>query len=249
MKKLILFFTLLLGISAVSQNGDIFEEANLAYQKGDYEAAVTAYERILENGETSAALYYNLGNAHYKLNNIAPSIFYYEKALQLAPGDEDILNNIEFARNMAIDDIPAVERTGWNEWVNSIISIFSYNAWAWLAIGFSVLFVSLFLLYYFSLRSLHKRIYFGGAILSVLLCVLSIVFAFQQKSFIENNQYAIVFSEEAGVRDEPNLRGESSFELHEGTKAKVLEVFQEWSKIELENGAQGWIKSQDIRSL
>ncbi|WP_089663968.1 SH3 domain-containing protein [Christiangramia echinicola] len=249
MRKLIYLCFLLFSFAGFSQNEDLFEEANSAYQSGDYQHAVNFYEEILDNGETSAELYYNLGNAHYKMNNIAPSIYYYEKALQLDPTDEDIKNNIEFARNMAIDDIEEVEQTGINQWFNGLISTYSYSTWAVIAIIFSILFVALFLLYYFTYTSLYKRLLFTGAMLAVLLCGLSIIFAFQQQSYIQENQYAIIFGEEVEVRDEPNLRGDASFELHEGTKAKVLEDYQEWARIELANGAQGWVKNSAIKKL
>lgn len=249
MKKLILLVFLLAGFAGFSQNEGLFEEANTAYQQGDYDQAVSKYKEILDNGETSAEVFYNLGNAYYKLNRVAPSIYYYEKALQLKPGDEDIQNNIEFARNMAIDDIEEVEQTGISQWVNGLISVFGFSTWAILGIVFSVLFVILFLFYYFSHRPLYKRILFGVAMASILLCIIFVIFAFQQQAYIQDNQFAIIFSEEAEVRDEPNLRGDSSFELHEGTKARVMEDYQEWSRIELANGAQGWIKTEDIRKL
>lgn len=249
MRKLVLIFTLLCSFSGFSQNEELFDEANSAYQNGDYQNAIRAYEEILDNGEASAELYYNLGNSHYKLNQVAPSIYYFEKALQLDPTDEDIQNNIEFARNMTIDDIEAVEQTGFNQWFNGLVSAYSYSSWAIFAIAFSILFVVFFLLYYFSINPLNKRLLFGGAVLSLVLCIFSVVFAFQQQSFVQDNQYAIIFEEEVEVRDEPNLRGDASFELHEGTKAKVLEDYQEWSKIELANGAQGWVKKSVIKKL
>lgn len=249
MRKLILISFLLIGFIGLSQNEELFDQANSAYQAGEYQKAINTYEEILDNGETSAEVYYNLGNAHYKLNHVAPSIYYYEKALQLKPGDEDIQNNIAFARNMAIDDIEEVEETGMNEWINGIISTFNYSTWAVMAIVYSILFVGLFLLYYFSYKPLFKRLLFGAAILSLLLCIFSVVFAFQQQSYVQNNQYAIIFSEEVDVHDEPNLRGDPSFELHEGTKAKVLEDYQEWSRIELANGVQGWVNSDNLKRL
>lgn len=249
MKKLILICSLLLSFVGFSQNEALFEEANSAYQSGNYQEAIDAYEQILSNGEASAELYFNLGNSHYKLNHVAPSIYFYEKALQLDPNDEDIKNNIEFARNMAIDDIEEVEETGINQWVNGLISTFSFSTWAVLSIVFCVVFVILFLLYYFSFRPLFKRILFGGSMVAILLCILSVVFAFQQETYIQDNQYAIIFDEEVGVRDEPNLRGDASFQLHEGTKAKVLEDYQEWYRIELANGAQGWVNKDTMRKL
>ncbi|MDR5591247.1 tetratricopeptide repeat protein [Christiangramia sediminicola] len=249
MRKLMLLCFVLISFAGISQNDEIFEEGNSAYQSGDYEVAISKYEQILDNGEISAELYFNLGNAHYKMNHVAPSIYYFEKALQLAPADADIKNNIQFARNMAIDDIEEVQETGFSVWFNSLISALSYNTWAVLAIVFSVLFVTLFLLYHFSYRSLSKRLFFTGAALAIVLCILSVIFAFQQESFIQDNQYAIIFEEEIEVRDEPTLRAAPSFELHEGTKAKVLEDYQEWSRIELSNGAQGWVNSSKIKKL
>lgn len=249
MKNLVVLFLFLFSAASFGQNEKLFQEANSAYQSGDYESAIDAYEQILENGETSAELYYNLGNAHYKLNNVAPGIYYYEKALQLDPDDEDIRNNIEFARNMAIDDIEEIERTGISKWFNELIANKSASGWAVFAIIFSVVFVAFFLLYYTSRVPVRKRIYLGVASLSLLICILSVVFAYQQTSYLLDNQYAIIYEEEVEVRDEPNLRGEPSFELHEGTKAKVLEDFQEWSRIELSNGAQGWVNTENIRKL
>jgi len=249
MKKLIFIFLLLVSSLAQAQNTGLFEEANDAYASDDFETAIAKYEEILSNGETSVAVYYNLGNAHYKLNNVAPSIYYYEKALQLDPGDEDVQNNIEFARSMTIDDIPVNEETGLQKSINKLISTFSYNTWAYLAIGFSIIFVVLFLLYYFSSTSLQKRIYFGAAIFIFLLGGFSVFFAFQQQEIQFNNQFAIIFAEEAEIKNEPSPRGEAAFRLHEGTKAKVLEDYQEWVKIELANGTQGWTNNNNLKRL
>ena len=244
-------FILLLFLSSLTQaqNPELFEEANNAYANDDFETAITKYEKILENGETSVAVYYNLGNAHYKLNNVAPSIYYFEKALQLDPTDEDVQNNIEFARSMTIDDIPVNEETGFQKRINSFISTFSYNTWAYLAIALSITFVILFLLYYFSRNSLQKRIFFGVAIFAFLLGGISVFFAFQQQEIQFNNQFAIIFAEEAPVKNEPSQRGEAAFSLHAGTKTRVLEDYQEWVKIELPNGTQGWIQNNNLKRL
>jgi len=249
MRNITVLIFLFVSLTGLAQNEQLFESANAAYQEGEFETAIGNYEKIISNGEASAEVYFNLGNAHYKLNNVAPSIYYFEKAMQLDPKDPDIINNIEFARNMAIDDIDEVERTGIAASFNEMISNYTATGWALFAIFFSILFVVLFLWYYFSGSSLRKRLLLGFATLSFVACIISIIFAYQQESFVENNQYAIIYQETVEVRDEPNLRGEASYELHEGTKARVLEDFQEWSRIELSNGSQGWVNTQSIRKL
>lgn len=232
-----------------AQNNDLFQKANSAYNEGNYSEAVNNYERILEKGETSSEVYYNLGNAHYKLNQIGPSIYYYEKALQLDPGDSDIKNNLEFAQNMLIDDIEEAPKTGLSKIINNIISTLSFNGWAWLAVIGSMAFATFFLLYYFSGSSGIKRLFFTSSAIAFFIMVSSLIFAFQQQGYHKKSQFAIIFSEEASVRSEPTMRSDEILTLHEGTKVKVLETFQNWIKFELENEIQGWMDKSEVRFL
>jgi tetratricopeptide (TPR) repeat protein len=85
--------------------GQSFEQGNALYKKGDYKGAAEQYEGILKQGKQSVEVYFNLGNAYYKLNQVAPSVYNYEKALLLDPGNKDVTVNLGFAKKMAIDDI------------------------------------------------------------------------------------------------------------------------------------------------
>ncbi len=246
MKKLFFLF-ILLGLSSPAQNTDLFESGNTAYNTGEYEAAITSYETILETGETSAALYFNLANAYYKLDRVAPSIYYYEKALQLEPNDADINNNLAIARNMVIDDMGENQVSGITRIWNNLVSVFGYNQWGWAAIIFSFVFAILFALYYFSTRSLLKRIFFSLSLFSAFLAFIFLVFAFLQRGQYSDNNYAIIFAPQTAVREEPTMRSAESFYLHEGTKIEVLETYKNWIKFELANGIQGWMNKDDVR--
>jgi len=248
MNKIVyLLFICFFSLSA--QNKDLFQEANTAYNEGNYSEAINNYERILENGETSAELYYNLANAHYKLSQIGPSIYYYEKALQLNPGDSDVKNNLEFAQRMLIDKIEEVPKTGLLKIINKLISVLSFNGWAWTAVIGSILFAAFFLLYYFSNSSRQKRLFFSTSIIALIIMLSALIFAFQQQEYNKNSQFAIIFSEEAILRNEPTLRSDEILRLHEGTKVKILETFQNWIKFELANKIQGWTDKSDVRFL
>lgn len=246
MKKLI-FLLFLFTLQVSAQNEVLFEEGNMAYNEGDYSTAISNYEQILENGQTSSALYFNLANAHFKINNIAPSIYYYEKALQLDPNDSDIKTNLEIARTMVIDDIQDQQITGFTRLWNNSLSILGYNQWGWMAVTFSVLFAVLFLLYYFSRKSLWKRVFFPAAGLVFFLMIISIIFAFQQQNYYTNNQFAIIYAQQVVVRSEPTPRADEVFVLHEGTKIEILETYQDWVRFELANGAQGWMEKDYIK--
>ena len=112
------------------QNSALFEKGNTLYNEGQYAEAIDTYSKILESPEHSAEVYFNLANAHYKLNNIAPSIYYYEKALQLEPNDTDIKNNLSFAKNMTIDAIDVLPETGLQVLLKTITHSLTFDGWA-----------------------------------------------------------------------------------------------------------------------
>jgi tetratricopeptide (TPR) repeat protein len=231
------------------ENTTIFDAANKAYNKGNYAEAITQYKAILETGQHSAAIYYNLGNSYYKSNEIGPSIYYFEKALQLSPDDKDILNNLAFAKNMTIDAIEPLPKTQLSKFVNNITGTFTYNQWAWIAVIFGFLCVISFLLYQFSYQTLKKRLYFIISFIAFLLILGTVAIAYQQYGKAQADRPAIVFASESAVKSEPNLRSNEVFVLHEGTKVQVLDTVNNWKKIQLIDGKIGWIVAEDVKEL
>lgn len=245
----LVLFSILSLADAQAQSSELFEQGNSAYAEGDYEAAVRAYEKILEMDQTAAEVHYNLGNAHYRLNNIGPSIFHYEKALQLDPNDSDIRNNLQFAQNMTVDAVEEMEQNGFIRWWHSFLGSFGTTGWAILGIVCMFLFVLSFLAYYFNAVPFMKRMFFLTGLTLLFFSISSVTLGFLRYDQLRSQDFAIVFAEEVGISSEPNDRGEDLFFLHEGTKVEVLEEFQEWFKIELANGNQGWIQQQAIKKL
>ena len=115
----------------------VFQEGNNAYNEGDYNKAVHLYEQVLKMGQHSSILYYNLGNGHYRLNNVAESIFYYEKAKQLDPDNEDIIINSAFAQNMTIDAIEPLPISQLTRIEDFFLSLLSIEGWAYTSVLFA----------------------------------------------------------------------------------------------------------------
>ena len=249
MKNLLYILSFLLNFAMFSQNQSVFEKANALYNEGKYTEAIDNYTAILNTGNHSSDLYFNLANAHYKLNNIAPSIYYYEKALQLAPQDIDIKNNIAFARNMTIDAIDVIPDVGFSKLINNQTNIMSFDAWAKTSIGLVFCFVVLFLMYYFSYSTIKKRLAFIGSLIALSLMFITLAFAFHKYNLDKNNNPAIIFTAESKVKSDPNNRSEELFRLHEGTKVQVLQTYNSWKEIRLSDGKTGWIASKDIKNL
>ena len=249
MKYIIFFLINLMTFCLTAQDVTEFQKANDLYNDGNYAEALDKYQAVLETGQHSAALYFNMANSHYKLNHVAPSIYYYEKALLLKPNDEDIQNNLNFARNMTIDAIDTVPVVGFAKLSKVITNLMSYDAWAMVAVGMSILFVVFFIVYYFSYQTGKKRFAFIMGLASLILAFVALGFAFHKEDVMLKDQPAIVFAEESKIKTEPNLRSEEAFKLHEGTKVQVLDTVDDWKKIKLSDGKTGWIVAQDIKLL
>lgn len=249
LKKVLIVLALVLSLTSFAQNGPLFEQGKELYKAEKYMDAVNSWIKILENQQHSAALYYNLGNAHYKLNNIGPSIYYYEKAIELAPNDSDIKNNLAFAQNATVDDIEPLPKTIFYKWHSSLSGVLTFNGWAVCVVVFSMSFVLLFLLYYFSFTEGKKRLFFVSSLSMILFLITSLSMAFSTYNDFVKNQPAIIFSESIEVKSEPNLGSEVAFELHEGTKVQIIARDTDWVRIEIANGKDGWIPVTDLKEL
>jgi len=250
--KRILFFVyfLVIGSSSFAQTTEVlFKAANDFYKKGAYENALKSYQQIEAKQLESADLYYNLGNTYYKLNQVAPAIYYFEKALKLDPTNKDFKNNLSIAQRTTIDKIDSIPKTFLQKIDESYIRKFSFETWAYVSIVASILFVLLFLSYYFAFHSTLKRLYFILSILSFLFIILSFTFAYTGADYEKNHQPAIIFSQLARVKNAPTLNSTDVFELHEGTKVIILEQVDDWLKIKLADGKIGWIAKTDLKAL
>lgn len=248
--KKVLFIFILWSVALVNaQDEALFKRASEAYNEGDFNKAVENYMEILENGKHSAALYYNLGNAYYKLNKIAPSIYYYEKALLLTPNDPEIRENLAFAQNMTLDAIDKLPETGFTRLYNNAREWMSFDQWSYTAVAFMILFVLSYLAFYFLRYAGQKRIAFITSIAALFLALISLVIAFMLYSDFNTQDPAIVFSGEVVVRSEPNERSSQAFLLHEGTKVEVLDKLNDYRKIRLPDGKTGWLPATDIKLL
>ncbi|MEJ6792484.1 MAG: tetratricopeptide repeat protein [Lacinutrix sp.] len=247
--KNILYILLFFFGSLTAQNEKVFDQANALYNEGEFAEAIDRYEVILNTDKHSAALYFNIANAHYKLNHIAPSIYYYEKALALKPKDKDIKNNMAFANNMRIDAIENLPEVGLIRFVNKVTNSFSFNTWSKIAVVLVVFFVLFYLFYYFTHATGKKRFYFVSSVFSIVFACIALAITFYNYSGVKKLKPAIVFAQESQVKIEPNLRSDEAFMLHEGTKVQVLDTINSWKKIKLADGKTGWISSNDIKLL
>jgi tetratricopeptide (TPR) repeat protein len=223
----------------------MFVMANKLYNEGKYEDAVDIYEAILDAGKESSYLYYNLGNAYFKQNTLAAAILNYERAYRLNPSDEDINHNLEIARSQLTDKFDEVPEFFVITIFGKIKSLFAANTWGIIALLSFAIFLILVLLFLFAGKLFVRRLSFWIACVVLLLSI--------SCKLIENNLHkynnAIVFVPVLTAKTSPDDSGKDMFLLHEGTKVLVRDNFNEWTKIQLPNGEQGWVISEAITTI
>ena len=225
------------------------DNADTEYKKGNYLQAVKDYQELLKGGP-SAELYYNLGNAYYRLENITQAVLAYERALQLSPGDDDIRFNLQMARQKTIDKITPESEMFFVTWWNQLVSIMGVDTWAYTALISLALFVLLLLVYLMADRVALRKLGFYGGLLLLLLFVLSNVCAAIQRSHIEERSGAVVISSSASVKKIPTATSAEAFLLHEGTKVKIRDrSIKNWFGVKLEDGREGWIESRHLEII
>lgn len=246
MKK---FLYLLLLSTQVFFAQNSFESANNLYKNGKYEQAIVAYNTILSSKMQSSEVYFNLGNCYYKLNKVAPAIYNYEKALVLKPNDAQALNNLRFAQKRTVDEIKVIPKVGFAKLLRDFTSIYNYNTWGYITIGFSVLFLLAFLGYYFSQNSVVKRVFFFTMFLVIIALIISILAAIFERDQFKNDKPAIVFDEMVDIKKEPQAASKTVIVVHEGAKLYVIETMNSWKKVQLTDGTEGWIEKSAIREV
>ena len=241
---LLLMILIPLSSSAITK-----ENADAEYAKGNYQQAIKDYEELLKEG-ISADLYYNLGNAYYRTDNITRAVISYERALMLSPGDRDIRFNLQLARSKTIDKITPESEMFFVTWYKSLVNLTSVDGWAKTAIVSIILALVLFLLYLFSYRIWIRKASFFGSIVLFLLFVFSNIFAYQQKQQFVNRKGAVVISSSVNVKKTPDRRGVNSFVLYEGTRVDITDnSLKDWKAVRLADGREGWIDAKQIEVI
>ena len=242
--------SLFFGTDSTEINVVTAEMADNAYIQGDYATAAAMYEEILANQGISSALYLNLGNSYFKLDEIAKAILNYERASLLNPSDEDVRFNLDVARTKIVDKETTVNELFVITWFKRIAASMNVNGW-----GVStVILWTLMLLsagaFFLSRRVGIKKISFGLSIVFLLLAFMSFMFASAQKKSLINSEMAIIMSPSVTVKSTPNENGTELFIIHEGRKVRILDAtMKDWVEIRLNDGNEGWIQASDMEKI
>jgi len=256
MKPRIRFILLIVLISSFTRyvlsqesSEEKFHRGNEFYSAGDYEKALAQWDELFKTGYRSSNLYYNMGNAYFKLNNVPGSILFYERALLLKPADEDVNYNLQIARTLVVDRFEEIPKLFFVKWFDFLSLLLPSNNWAKISITTFILCLLLLSLYFYTSVFRFKVLGFWLAILFFVVSLLSISSAVRNKSLVFDNRTGVIFSPQVNGKSSPDDSGTDLFVLHEGTKVSIEDEVGEWFEIRLSDGNKGWIPANSMQII
>ena len=250
MKNILFILTILTGFVAIAQTPDeIFKEANSLYKEDNYEDALQKYKSIEETGFIADDLFYNMANIYYKLDEVAPAILYYNRALKVNPNLDDAKFNLKMAQLRTVDKIEKLPVTFFVNFWNWLANILTVHQWAMFSVLLAFFTAIAFIFYFFASSSVIKRISFVKSLTSFVFMIIAIVIAHQQNTWESNNKEAVIMAENSYIKISPNENSDDKFILHEGTEVLIVDQVDDWLRIKLDDGKIGWIYSGDIEVI
>jgi tetratricopeptide (TPR) repeat protein len=244
-QQILLGLLFLLPLSALAQHPDL-QQANEWYRQESYEQARAGFEALIEEGYQSKALFYNLGNTYYRLGQPGKAILNYERALLLAPKDREIQENLDFVKEQLADEIIPLE-------VFPLIALWqnlqkSLSSGTWTAIGLLFFWAGTagFLVWLLVPHRKQKVRGFTFGIIGLVLCVIPFFLASGRKAFQVKSDKAVIITEYAALYASPSERAELIYPLFEGATVRTIEPLEDWYKVNLANGYQGWVPAEKL---
>ncbi len=236
-------------IAFASEADELMKQGNQFYQDKQFENAIDTYQKIINVGYVGTSLYYNLGNSYYRDGKIGYAILYYEKALELSPGDDDVMHNLAIANAKTVDKIDTLPKFFLFQWWESILALFPVSGWTLMVYLFYLLLLCSIGLYFFA-RGMNIQRYsvFSGLISALFLVITTALWIVSlNREFTVKN--AIVVEPAAAVKLSPDSTSNDAFVIHEGLKVRELDRVESWVKIRLQDGKEGWIEQNEIGTI
>ena len=224
--------------------------ADSAYVHEDYARAVSIYKAIVSQQGESAQLYFNIGNAYYRMDSIARAVLYYERARLLDPSDDDIRFNLDMARSKTVDKVAPASEMFFVTAFRSLVLSMSISEWAVLAVAAFLLVLLGAAAWLFAPQLRAKQAGFTLAVVALLVCVFSHVAVSQQRRHINHRTSAVIMAPSVVVKSTPSASGTDLFILHEGTHVDITDdTMREWMEVRMSDGKQGWLQRADVEII
>jgi len=247
----IVYFILLLlpALPVFAQEKTNLQQANELYSDGEYLQAADLYEQTLNEQGAAPELYYNLGNAYFKANEIGRAVLNYERALRLNPRFEDARYNLQLAQTKVIDNINSEETFFVKRWIQTLTGSYTSNQWLYFSWSMFVLCLAGALLFVFGRSRGLRKTAFTVSVIVLIISAFSMTCSIARRNQFLNHQEAVVMIGIITVKSSPDRSGTDLFALHEGTKVTIKSALGDWNEIVIGDGRIGWVEKRQIERI
>jgi len=250
MKKIILLLLYIFASNVLASEAEkMMQIGNQYFQGKEYEQAIGVYSKLVDANYESAALFYNLGNAYFRTGRQGYAILYYEKALKLDAGDEDIKHNLAFVNSKTVDSIESFPQFFLFEWWEALLGALTLTGWTFTAYFFFIALLSSIGFYFFAKSPSQQKKYLIAGLISIILmlsCSALAVIKFNREVYLIKG---IVVENTVTVKLSPDHKSGDAFIIHEGLKVKLEDTIDDWVKIRLPDGKVGWLQRNDLEII
>lgn len=208
--------------------------------KAYYQEAILHYEAIVKNGGVrNGKLYYNVGNAYFRIGDTGRAILNYKRAALFMQNDRNLRQNLDYARNRRADRIELRQK----EKVLKTLFFIHYDVPSRMKlIVFAIAFGALWVLAAARLLLKTGWLRIAIAVAAVVSAVFLASLVVDAASLARTPEGVITAEETIGRMGDADTYQPSFKEpLHSGSEFRLLEKRPGWWRIELENGDRTWI--------
>lgn len=249
MKPVLLAIALCLGSTrgALAQAPPLasYNQGNERYRQEQYQQAREQYLEVVAAGVRDPQVYYNLGNTCFKAGRLGEAVLWYERALRLAPRDEDIRANLRFAEQLRLDQ--EGEAGGAGQWLEDLYLFPTLDE---LSLVFSACFLAACAL---GGWRLWRRTWSGWWRLA--LFAATVFMAAGAGAYLGARLYSqaqaqvVVLAAEVTARSAPDLQETAVFVVHEGTRLLLVRSEGAWVLVRLPTGLGGWVPADAVEQI
>jgi hypothetical protein len=252
MPQILIACLLFLSTISVSAQSSELSAAREALGGDDARVQIAALDSLIKTGKVSPDLYQALGNAHFQRADFGRAILSYERGLRLKPGHDELTNNLKYVRAEAGITRQVLPDFFLSRWWRGIGAAIGASALFWLAILFWSLAVAGAVIWFLRRKEMDEKKRFAllpGAVISLVLAILFFSIGNSRNAFLDNEREAILVAKTADLRVAPGADATLEKSLSAGLKLRVLDEFDGFIKISLEDGKQGWLPETAVERI
>jgi len=228
-------------VSSFAQAKGDFTKANQEYAQGNFAEAISGYEALVRAGQWSANLFYDLGNAYFRVGDFGHAVLNYERALALERHHPEAVANLQIAR----DEAHALElQQSWPERYFQFASVNQYSIAA--AIAF---WLAMFAIVMLVFRRRRSATLIATLMFCLLVSAVAIYAAYTLERGSNGSALAIVTGKNVQARLATADTANSVLALPSGSEVKILSTRGDWIYAALPNNLRGWIPAKDAQQV